>query len=316
MSRPTTRVLAVLELLQTHGQLSGSELARRLDVDARTLRRYITALEELGIPITAERGRYGGYALIAGYRLPPMMFSQPEAMAVSIGLVAARRMGLGDASAAVASAQAKLERVMPAQLKRQVRALSENATLHAPNAASQGNPELLMMLASATQAQQRVRFNYHDLHGDATRRDADPYGLVYRNGRWYMSGMCRLRDALRTFRLDRMDNIETLDTTFERPEGFSADGYLSHSIATLRRRYTVEVRLHTSLQQAMLELREDMGLLAPLEDGLRLSAHTDSLEWFARELARLSFGFEILEPLELRDAVREFATHLLKQVDR
>ena len=92
MAKPTTRVLAVLELLQTHGQLSGSELARRLDVDGRTLRRYIAALEELGIPVLAERGRYGGYRLVAGFKLPPLMFTQDETLAVALGLLAARRL--------------------------------------------------------------------------------------------------------------------------------------------------------------------------------------------------------------------------------
>ena len=94
---PTTRVLAVLELLQAHGRISGPEMARRLDVDARTLRRYIAILEEFGIPITAERGRYGGYALVAGFKLPPMMFTDDEALALSVGLLAARSLGLSDA---------------------------------------------------------------------------------------------------------------------------------------------------------------------------------------------------------------------------
>ena len=94
MRSPTTRVLAVLELLQTHRRLSGTELAQRLNVDGRTLRRYIGRLEELGIPVMAERGRYGNYSLVAGYKLPPMMFSDDEALALSVGLVAARSLGL------------------------------------------------------------------------------------------------------------------------------------------------------------------------------------------------------------------------------
>src|SRR5260221_9772365 len=89
-SRPTTRVLAVLELLQTHGRMSGSALAQRIEVDARTLRRYIVMLEDMGIPITADRGRHGAYMLVAGFKLPPMMFNEEEALALSIGLVAAR----------------------------------------------------------------------------------------------------------------------------------------------------------------------------------------------------------------------------------
>ncbi|MCB1575455.1 MAG: HTH domain-containing protein, partial [Xanthomonadales bacterium] len=103
MDRPTTRVLAALELLQTQGRISGSELARKLDVDVRTVRRYIGILEELGIPITADRGRFGGYALVAGFKLPPMMFTDDEALALSVGLLAARSLGLADAAPSIAS---------------------------------------------------------------------------------------------------------------------------------------------------------------------------------------------------------------------
>src|SRR5690348_2626428 len=122
MALPTTRVLAVLDLLQSHGRMSGSELAERVGVDVRTLRRYIVMLEELGIPITTERGRHGAYLLVAGFKLPPMMFNNDEAVALSVGMVAARGLGLADAAPAVASAQAKLARVMPAALKRHVHA--------------------------------------------------------------------------------------------------------------------------------------------------------------------------------------------------
>jgi predicted DNA-binding transcriptional regulator YafY len=113
MTRPTTRVLAVLELLQSHGRVSGPELALRVGVDGRTLRRYIAMLEELGIPIVAERGRFGGYALVAGFKLPPMIFTDDEALALSVGLLAARGLGLADAAPAVTARGAKLQRVMP-----------------------------------------------------------------------------------------------------------------------------------------------------------------------------------------------------------
>src|SRR5262245_30222395 len=109
MSRPTARVLAALELLQTHGRMSGPELARRLEVDPRTVRRYVVTLEELGIPLTAERGRDGHYALVPGFKLPPMMFTNDEALALSVGLQAARGLGLAEANVAVAGSLAKLE---------------------------------------------------------------------------------------------------------------------------------------------------------------------------------------------------------------
>src|SRR5258708_7933449 len=128
MPRPTTRVLAVLELLQTHGRMSGAELARRIEVDGRTVRRYISMLEELGIPMTAERGRDGAYMLVAGFKLPPMMFTDDEALALSVGLLAARGLGLADAAPAGATAPAKLRRVVPAGVKKPVRARGETDT--------------------------------------------------------------------------------------------------------------------------------------------------------------------------------------------
>ena len=124
MSQPTTRVLAVLELLQSHAQMSGAELARRLEVDPRTLRRYIATLEEMGIPITTEQGRYGGYRLVPGFKLPPMMFTEDEAQALSLGLLAARGLGLADAAPAIESVQAKLDRVLSSAPRKALAAMS------------------------------------------------------------------------------------------------------------------------------------------------------------------------------------------------
>lgn len=188
MSKPTVRVLALLELLQSHGQLSGSELARRLEVDGRTLRRYIVALEELGIPISAERGRHGGYRLVAGFKLPPLMFSAEETLAVSLGLLAVRSLGLGESELALESAQAKLSRVMPVALRRRLVALRETASLDLARARAGTSVAALATLAEAAQVRARVEFRYRDPQGAETLRQLDPYGLAYRNGCWYVSG--------------------------------------------------------------------------------------------------------------------------------
>src|SRR4029077_8350685 len=156
MPRPTLRVLALIELLQRHGRMSGAELARNLDVDRRTVRRYISMLEELGIPITAEQGRDGGYLLVAGFKLPPLMFNDDEALALSVGLLAARGLGLAEAAPAVASAQAKLERVMPAPLQRRVRAVDETVTLDLSRPRAPGDNAALVTLSGAAQTQTRV----------------------------------------------------------------------------------------------------------------------------------------------------------------
>src|SRR3954447_11584866 len=123
MYHPTTRLLTVLELLQTHAQMSSTELAARLEVDVRTVRRYVLMLQDLGIPIEAEMGRYGGYALRPGFKLPPLMFSNDEALALILGLLAARNLGLTAASWPIEGALAKLERVLPEALHEQTEAM-------------------------------------------------------------------------------------------------------------------------------------------------------------------------------------------------
>ena len=311
MANSTTRLLAVLELLQTHGRMSGAELARRIEVDARTLRRYIAALEEWGIPITSERGRYGAYMLVAGFKLPPMMFNEDEALALSVGLLAARSLGLADGASAVASAQAKLERVMPAQLKHRVRAVDETVTLDLTRGAPPGADRALAVLSAAAQQQRRVHMRYRSSKGEDSERDFDPYGLLYRAGCWYVGGHCHLRKGLRSFRLDRMEEVEMLEVPFARPADFDAGAHLDFSIATLPRATPVQVLLRTDLKTAMLELGEHIGLFEPHAEGVLFKTSTDGVDWMARQLARVSFGFEVREPTRLREALRAHARGLL-----
>lgn len=311
MYHPTTRVLTVLELLQTHGRMSGAELSRRLQVDGRTLRRYIARLEEIGVPITAERGRFGAYALVAGFKLPPMMFTDDEALALSLGLLAARSLGLAAAQPAVASAQAKLERVMPATLKQRVRAIDETVALDLTHAAPAGDNTALATLSSAASAQQRVHLHYRAANGDDSARDFDPYGLGYRGGRWYVVGHCHLRKGLRSFRLDRVRDVQPLPASFGRPHGFDALAHLTAAIATLPRTHSIEVLLHTDLATARSALFEGIGVFEPTTEGVLLHGQADDLDWFARELARLPFGFDIRQPVALRAALKLRAERLL-----
>jgi predicted DNA-binding transcriptional regulator YafY len=312
MPRPTTRVLALLELLQTHARLSGAELAERLQVDRRTVRRYITALEELGIPITAERGRDGGYMLVAGFKLPPMMFTEDEALALSVGLLAARGLGLAQAAPAVDSAQSKLERVMPQNLKRRVRSVDETVTLDLKRPVAPPDNLALAALAAAAQARWRVHLRYRPPQGSPTERDFDAYGLAYMAGRWYTVGMCHLRGGVRSFRLDRIERIEPLPgpRSFERPKNFDALAHLKLSIATLPRAHAVEVLLETDLETARRELYSALGLLEWTERGVLLHAQADDLRWFAQELSRLPFGFAVLSPPGLRRALALHARRL------
>lgn len=316
MNRPTTRILALLELLQTHGRMSGTELARRLEVDPRTLRRYISTLEDIGIPITTERGRYGGYMLVSGFKLPPLMFTENEAVAVSLGLQAARSLGLAEAAPAVASAQAKLERVMPAGLKQRVRAISETTTLDLHAGIAAGSSAALTALATAAQERQRVQLHYQAPKSAASRREIDPYGLVYWQSRWYVVGYCHLRQELRSFRLDRVTEVRLSAARFTRPQGFDAASYLKTSIATIPRTLTVEVLLKADLSTVLALLPESAGVFEPAAGGVLLRTYTDSIEWIARRLAALPCPFEIRTPDTLRTAVHDHALRLLAMTER
>ena len=314
MTKPATRVLAVLELLQARGQVSGSELAARLEVDGRTVRRYVAALEEMGIPIVAERGRAGGYALVAGFKLPPMMFSEDEALALSVGLLAARSLGLERAAPAIAGAQAKLERTMPAALRQRLQAMAETVQLglKRPNAAA--GQQALGQLSLAARAGRRGRRGDVDAAAQASTRDLDTYGLAFHDGCWYAVGWCHLRADVRSFRLDRIQAIDPLEAAFQRPAGFDALAYLVRSVATLPRAWTVEVLLKTTLEKAQAQFFDTIGVFEQVEDGVVMHNQSDDIDWFARQLASLPFGFEIRGPAELRVALKAQAQKLLSQL--
>ena len=317
MTRPTLRVLAVLELLQSRGRVSGPELARRIGVDGRTLRRYIAMLEELGIPIVAERGRFGSYALVAGFKLPPLVFTNDEALALSVGLLAARSLGLAGAAPAVAGAQAKLQRVLPQALKRRLRAIDETVALDlSRRSPAPEDNAALVTLSAAAQARQRVHLRYRSREQQETARDFDPYGLVWRGGRWYAVGHCHLRRDVRSFRLDRVSSVNALPASFGRPDGFDALEHLVRSVAMLPRAHAIEVRLFTDLDHARRETFDTIGVFTPEGDAVRLSAQAGDLDWFARELARLPFDFAVLAPTALRAAVRRQGARLRRLAGR
>jgi predicted DNA-binding transcriptional regulator YafY len=301
MYHPTTRVLAVLALLQAHGRMSGADLADRLEVNVRTLRRYIVMLQDLGIPIEAERGRNGAYVLSAGFKLPPMMFTNEEALALTVGLISARHLNLADTDRAVESAFAKLERVMPLDLKSRVRALTETITLD-PNRTSSTPPSevVLSMMSSAAQLRRRVHLRYHPSKGQDTERDFDPYGLTYYQHRWYVVGYCHLRQDLRSFRLDRVTQINTLEAAFDRPDGFDPLAYLMQAIAIMPRKFSFELLLKTDIATARNEVFDVLGILETSEDGIILRGSVEDLDWLARQISIFSFDFVVLEPEELK----------------
>src|SRR5690606_23823765 len=250
MYSPTTRLLTILELLQSYKQMSGAEMARRLEVDGRTIRRYIVMLQDMGIPVEAERGPYGAYQLQRGYKLPPLMFTDAEAVAITLGLIAIREFHFPVDVAAVEGALAKTERVMPENLLQQVRGLQEAITFNVAPPPVLPQMDYIAMLSSAVQQRRQVHLHYQSWSGEDTERDFDPYGIVFNEGYWYTAGYCHLRQDLRTFRLDRITALQPLQWPFERPEAFDALGYVLDSLALLPGSDQIEVLLETTIERA------------------------------------------------------------------
>jgi len=311
MYHPTTRVLAVLALLQAHGRMSGSELAGRLEVNIRTLRRYIIMLQDLGIPIEAERGRNGAYILSAGFKLPPMMFTNEEALTLTVGLISVRRLNLADTDRAVESALAKLERVMPHELKIRTRALTETITLDQNTASSTPPSEVVLStMSSAAQLQQCVHIRYQPNQGEATERDFDPYGLTYYLHKWYAVGFCHLRQDLRSFRLDRISYINAIHAHFKRPEGFEPLAHVMQAIATLPRKFAFELLLKTDMDTAQKEVFDVLGVLESVQGEVIMRGSVEDLDWLARQISIFSFEFVVREPVELRAELKKHSEKL------
>ncbi|SEH79970.1 Predicted DNA-binding transcriptional regulator YafY, contains an HTH and WYL domains [Rheinheimera pacifica] len=316
MSGPTIRVLSLLELLQSHGRLSGTELAARLGVDKRTVRRYIQALEQLGIPVTTEQGCDGGYMLVAGFKLPPMMFTNDETLALSLGLLAAHNLNLADTQVAISSVQAKLERVMPAKLKSRARAIADNIKVILPASDTETSGQHLAPLLDALEQQRSVTIRYASYQQAPVFRQVDPYGLLFRSGRWYMSGYCHLRQELRTFRLDRLQQIELLQQCFNRPANFDTAEHFTSSLYGMPGNLDVQVMLHTDKHTAAQAMGETASMLKPQAEGLLLSTRTDSCYCLAQWLSQLPFDFSIIEPPELKLALKQQAERLMNIAQR
>ncbi|MFZ6720384.1 helix-turn-helix transcriptional regulator [Undibacterium sp. Ji49W] len=309
---PTTRVLAVLELLQAHGRLGGAELADMLNIDRRSLRRYIVTLEEMGIPVMTERGRYGGYALMPGFKLPPMMFSDDEALALTTGLLAARRLSLVDAAPAIASSLAKLQRLLPDKLKRKLQALEEVVQLDLVPSTKPADQQVLGSLSEAVMQQLRVHLEYRAADGNASNRDFDMYGVAFHAACWYAVGFCHLRKDIRSFRLDRILSMRVLDKHFERPARFNVIQHLRKAVATLPRAFSAEVLLKTDMYTAGAHLSDAIGVLEQCSVGVLLHNQSDDLDWLARQLAALPFEFVIHKPQQLRLEMKALARRLTK----
>lgn len=311
-SHPTTRVLAMLELLQTHGRVSGPDLSRRLGVGERTVRRYVTVLVGLGIPVEAGRGRYGGYRLRPGYKLPPLMFNDDEALALVLGLLMVRQSGLVGTPADVDGALGKVERVMPDRLRSKVRAVEAAVVLAGPSHDARPAGTMVGALSEAAHRRRRVRVRYRAANGEETRRDVDVYGVVCREGTWYAVGFDHLRSDRRTFRVDRVQTVELRDESFTRPADFDALAQVEHALATVPGALPVELLLETALDEAKRIVPAVHATLEETPRGVLVrgqAADARDLRALAHIVAGLGCPLIVLQPPELRDELRKLAVH-------
>ena len=335
MARPTGRVLTLLELLQSGGIRTVAELADRLGVDGRTVRRYVDHLVDLDIPVESVRGRYGGYRLAPGYRLPPLMLNDDEALAVLLGLLAGRRAGLLTAAdAASGTAAAKIRRVLPEPLARRLDAVLESLAFTAPPGEF-AVPEtgVLLTVADAVRHRRPVSVRYTDRDGRRSERTLHPYGIVTHSGRWYVTGSDPGIGADRTFRLDRVADARTLPGSFEPPAGpvDPARRVLS-GFAEAEYRYEVTLRIQGTVEQIRARLPAGVATVEepPYEPGadygpgaeyqpgtapgaerwLRVDLRVERLDWLPAVLASLDRPFVIERPDELRGLVLAFADRL------
>ena len=315
MYHPTTRVLTILELLQARPSLSGADLAARLEVDRRTVRRYITMLQDLGIPIEATRGALGGYRIRPGFKLPPLMLADDEALAITLSLIAARRQGSAAGALAIEGALAKIESVLPDGLRARLQAVQAVVTFSTTPSAPQPNGEMIMCISSAAQQQQRVLLRYQS-RDQETVRSFDPYGLVYHWDRWYTVGWCHLREDVRVFRLDRMRAVISEEATFTRPPDFDSLAYVLDSLATAPWSWSVEVLLETTLEDAQQRIPPGNAIIKPAEGGVLVQLGVDRLDWMARTLMLMECPFVVRQPPELRDALRQLAAEAAALAER
>ncbi|MFJ5806312.1 helix-turn-helix transcriptional regulator [Streptomyces sp. NPDC093093] len=328
MPRPLARVLTLLELLQSGGIRPVSELADRLNVDERTVRRYAQRLLDIDVPVESVRGRYGGYRLAPGYRLPPLMLSDDEALAVLLGLIAGRRSGLTAATdTASETASAKIRRVLPERLRRRLDAvLGSLAFTDPPGTAPAPDPGVLLPIAEAVHHHRPISLRYTAGDGRRSERTLHPYGVVAHAGRWYMTAVDPSVGEDRTFRLDRIAEVRILPGSFAPPEASDPAQRVLTGLATAPYRHEVSLRVQGAVGDIGARLPAGLALVSqlPSPDGAhpdadpwcRVDLRVDRLDWLPAVLASLDRPLVIDRPVELRGLVEAFARRLADSARR
>lgn len=315
MTETSGRLLQLLALLQTRRDWAGHELAERLGVSGRTIRRDVDRLRDLGYPVDALTGPAGGYRLRAGTAMPPLLLDDDEAVAIAVGLRGAASASVTGIEETAVRALVKLEQVLPSHLRRRVTAL-RSATASRPAPGPTVDADVLTVLAGACRDREHVRFAYTSRDGSESRRRVEPHSLVNLGQRWYLAAWDCEREDWRTFRLDRLARPAPAGTRFaERtlPEGGDAAAFVAANLRGIQYRHQAHVTLHAAAGELAarfpwiadaLEAHDARSCMYRTSD--------DSLDWLALRIAGLGVDFDVHEPPELAARCRELAARLAR----
>ncbi|MEU7914919.1 helix-turn-helix transcriptional regulator [Microbispora bryophytorum] len=315
MGDMSARLLGLLSLLQTPREWPGSELAERLEVSPRTIRRDIDRLRELGYPVQATMGAVGGYRLAAGAAMPPLLLDDEEAVAIAVGLRTAAAHPVDGIDEASVRALAKLEQVLPSRLRHRVGAIAAATVPMLAGAEPPVDPRTLVVLAGAAANRERLRFAYRSGDGAETRRLTEPYRLVATGRRWYLMAFDNDRDDWRIFRADRIGDPHPTGVRFQGrvPPDQDPAEFVAAKLYSSAPVYEVVATLRLPAGQAARRLGAAAESVEPVDDhSCRLRGRADTLEWLASRLLMLSCEFEVHEPPELRAYLRALSARAVR----
>ncbi|HZD22292.1 MAG TPA: YafY family protein [Acidimicrobiia bacterium] len=295
------RLLKLLGLLEGRIDWTAEELARRLEVTTRTIRRDITRLRSLGYPVEAVAGPGGGYRLGAGGQLPPLLLDDEEALAVALGLRVSTTTAVGGLDDAVISAMAKLEHVLPARLRSRLEDVSDATTSTLVGSRTEVDHSALSAVASTIRKRERLRCSYVDGEGRRSERHMEPVRLVHTGRRWYLVAFDLDRDDWRTFRLDRVSAITPTGMRARPRRGPDPVELVQRGITVDAWKHPASVVLHCPAHNAEQMIAPTVGTVEPIDDGTcRLIIGADEMRWLAHYLLGLEVDFDIEEPDALR----------------
>ncbi|GAB2787416.1 YafY family protein [Streptomyces chlorus] len=320
MVETSARLLRLLSLLQAHREWSGADLAGRLGVSSRTLRRDVDRLRTLGYPVNASPGTGGGYQLGAGAELPPLLLDDDEAVAVAVGLRTAAGQGIEGIGETSVRALAKLEQVLPDRLRRRVGALNAVTVpmLRGPGADAV-DPAVLTELAQLCRDTERLRFEYRGHDGATSRRTVEPHRLVCSERRWYLVAWDLGREDWRTFRVDRVTPKPPHGPRFvpREPPAEDLAAYVSRGVSTRAYASQAAIRLLVPAEEAAERISPSVGTLRAEEpDTCVLTTGAASFNALVVHVMLLGFEFEVLEPAGLTDAITTARDRLSRALTR